>query len=202
MDEARNRGFSSDSKDQIDIAPSNKDFYRWLMGQKLETEGKINTILIIPFLALFFLSFVPIKINPPLYCNSCGRPICPTCSKDIENEIICEECFTKFKSTKQQEIEADLRQAVSRNRQRLNNVVKYLLNLIIPGGGLIFTKKHLIGLIFIFIALIVYIPILLPAIFINPVVWIVLPIKTVFILIAAVTIIISYIITYLSMIRE
>ncbi len=199
MDEAKNRGFSSDSKKTIDLAPSNQDFYRWIMAQELETEGKIKTILIIPFLILFFLTFIPVRIAPPYYCNTCGRPICPTCTNEIENETICGDCFTKFKSTKRQEIEADLRQSVSMNRQRLNNAVKFLINLIIPGGGLIFIKKHLAGLIFIFIAMLNYVPLLMPNIFIKPAGWIVLPFKSIFFLSAAVCLLISYLLSFLMM---
>ncbi len=199
MEEARNRGFSSDSRKPIDLAPTNKDFYRWIMGQELKTEGKINTLLIIPFLILLFMSFAPVKIPPPYYCNSCGRPVCSTCVKEIENDTICEQCFSKFKSTKRQEIEADLRQAVSMNRQRLNNVVRFLLNLIIPGGGLVFMKKHFSGLVCIFLALIGYVPLLMPGIFVKPAGWIVLPFESIFLLSAAVILLASYLISFTMM---
>jgi len=201
MEEARKRNFSSLSKEPIDIKPTNNNFYRVILSEQLRLNGFIKNIYMVPFLIILILTFLPLKLSRPFFCTSCGRPICKNCISELGEETICNDCFTRFKSTKKAEIEADLRRAAERTKKRVTSFVVYVLNIIIPGAGLIYIRKHCIGLIIVFLVMMGYVPLLFPQIFIKPSGWIALPTNSIFIIVALLIAIISYFISF-SFIRE
>lgn len=193
MEEARKRRFSSLAKDPVDIKPTNAELYKSIFSEKLKLNGFLKITHAIPLLLLFILSFVPVGFSPPFFCSSCGRPVCNSCVKEIDDDVLCENCFTKFKSTKKIEIEEDLRRSVGRARKRTAFAILYGINILIPGAGLIYIHKHLAGIVLVMITLLGYVPLLLPSIFISPGGWIALPLTPIFIVIAIICLLISYI---------
>jgi hypothetical protein len=201
MKEARRKGFSSPQKNPVDIKPDNVDFYKHVLAEELETEGLIRTTHIIPLIIIMIMSFLPFGLRPPFYCNSCRRPICKDCLKEVDGETICQDCFTRFKSTKKTEIEQDLRRTVGRNRKRIKRIILYALNMIVPGAGLIYIRKHLTGMILVCLVLLGYIPLFLPHIFLKPMGWITLPLGSIVFAFAGIIAIICYVISF-YMIKE
>lgn len=197
MEEARRRGFTSPYKDFIDITPDNNDLYRFVLAEELESDGLVKIAYIIPLILILIISFIPFKLSPPFFCNSCGRAVCKDCQEEVDQETLCKECFTRFKSTKKDEVEQALRRTVGRNRRITKRIILYVLNIIIPGAGLIYIRKHLVGSILICLMLLCYIPLFSSQILITPTGWITLPLGSVTLVFAAITAIISYIISFL-----
>ncbi len=201
MEEARKRNFSRLIKEPADISPSNREFYNLLFAEKLKLSGIINFYYLIPLLLILILSFIPIRMEPPYYCTTCGRPLCKECHKVVEDEVLCQDCFTKFKSTKSAEVEVSLRESVGRGKRRTKRFLTYLVNLVIPGSGLLYINKNFIGLILVTFTMFGYVPLLFSHYFIKPSGWVALPARPIFILTAVVIAIISYIVSFL-IIRE
>ena len=201
MEEARQHGFSSLSKVPIDIAPSNKEFYGLLFSEKLDFDGIIEFIFAIPVLIALILTFVPLRFAPPLFCSTCGRPVCTHCIKEIGDDIFCTHCFNKFKSTSQAEIEEDLRISVNRSRKRTKRIIMFVLNLLIPGGGLVYANRHFAGMVFIVPMMLVYIPLIMPSLFVQPAGYIAVSLKPVFVTLAIIVGIICYLLSF-ALLRE
>jgi hypothetical protein len=201
MEEARQHGFSSLSKVPIDIAPSNKEFYSLLFSEKLNFDGIIEFIVVIPVLIALILTFIPLRFTPPFFCSTCGRPICNHCIKEIGEDIFCTHCFNKFKSTSQAEIEEDLRISVNRNRKRTKRIIMYVLNLLIPGGGLVYANRHFAGMVFIVPMMLVYVPLIMPSLFVQPAGYIAFSLKPVFVTLAIIIAIICYLLSF-ALLRE
>ncbi len=196
MDEARKRNFASLSTEPIDIEPSNNDFYRSVIFNSISFNGPLKYVYVIPIIAIFFFTFLPLSLAYPYYCTSCGRPLCEKCLKQVGEETICNDCFTKFKSTKQAEVEERLRKSVDKSRKKITRSIVYTLNAIVPGAGLIYLKKHLFGLILVCITVLGYVPLLFPNIFVKPAGWVTLQLNPVFLAIAFIIAIISYVISF------
>jgi hypothetical protein len=196
MNEARKRNFASLSKEPIDIKPSNDDFYRGIILNSVSFNGPLKYVYAIPFVAILFLTFLPLSLAYPYYCTSCGKPLCKKCLKELGEETICNDCFTKFKSTKQAEVEERLRKSVDKSRKKITRSIVYTLNVIVPGAGLIYLKKHLVGLILVCITVLGYVPLLFPNIFVKPAGWVTLQLNPIFLVIAFIIAIISYIISF------
>lgn len=126
-----------------------------------------NRLYAIPLLVIFLLTFLPFRLAPPLYCKTCGRAVCADCIKEIEKEIVCEACFTKFKTTKNVEMEESLKSAVNQGRRRLRRVITYLLNIAIPGAGVIYQGKNFVGLIIVSLVMVAYGPLFFPTFSLN-----------------------------------
>jgi tetratricopeptide (TPR) repeat protein len=201
MEEARHRGFASPHEDFVDIKPDNNDLYKMVLAEDLEINGLVKTAYIIPLFLILIMSFIPFKLSPPFFCSSCGRAVCKDCFEDIEQETLCRECFTKFKSTKKDEVEQSLRRSVGRRRRTVKTIIMYALNIIIPGAGLIYIKKHFVGSILVCLVLLGYIPLFAPQLFITPAGWISLSLDTYLFFVAAAIALICYIISF-SIIRE
>lgn len=197
MEEARKRNFSRLLEEPADIKPTNDDFYKIIFSEKLKFNGFVKNIYILPILIILIITFLPFKLSPPFYCTSCSRPICNNCLKEIGEEIICENCFTKFKSTKKTEIEEDIRRSVGRIRKKTKRFILYALNIIVPGAGLIYLNKHLTGIPLVCLLMIGYVPVLFPKIFVKPAGWIALPFESIFLIIAIIIAVPSYIISFL-----
>ncbi len=196
MREARKRNFASLSKEPVDIRPSNDDFYKVIILNSITLKGPLKYVYVIPIVVIFVLTFLPLSLSPPYYCTSCGKPICEKCLKELGEEIICNTCFTKFKSTKQAEVEERLRKSVDKKRKKFTRTIIYTLNLIVPGAGLIYLKKHLVGITLVCITVLGYTPLLFSNIFVKPTGWIALPLKHIFFPIALIFAVISYIISF------
>ncbi len=200
MEEARKRNFSSLNQEPVDIQPSNEDFYRTILAEELRFYGIIKHIYVIPVILILILTFFPIRFSPPFFCTSCGRPVCASCVKEIEVDTLCQHCFTKFKSTKNPELEEDMRRNVEKNRRRIKTMIVYALNLLVPGAGLIYVHKHFVGLVIVFIAMMAYVPFVISNIFVRPTGWISLPYSPVALLIAIITAAVCYVLSF-SMLR-
>jgi len=196
MEEARKRNFASLSKEPVDIKPSNNEFYKGIMLNHITLNGPVKLWYVIPIVVILILSFMPLSLSPPYYCTSCGKPLCAKCLKEVDAETMCEDCFTKFKSTKQAEVEERLRISVDKSRKKVTKSILYVVNLVVPGAGLIYLKKHLIGIILVCITMTGYVPVLFPHIFVRPTGWITLQLNALFIPIALIIAIVSYIISF------
>lgn len=198
MEEARRRNFSSPHQEPVDIAPTNADFYNILRSEKFKPFGFIEPIYFIVLVLVLFLTFIPFSFEPPFYCAACSRPICEQCFKVIEGEVLCENCFTRFKSAKSADVERSLRNLVELRRKKLHKIISYTLNAIIPGAGLLYLGKHVSGFIIVFFVMLGYVPLLLPKLFIVPTGWVSLSIRPVFFVIAILIAFVSYIFSFLA----
>ncbi|KPK69207.1 hypothetical protein AMJ87_10860 [candidate division WOR_3 bacterium SM23_60] len=201
MSEARRRGFSSIHKDPVDIKPTNQDFLDILLSEQFTFDGIVKLVYVIPFFVLLALSFIGLHFSAPYFCSSCNRALCRDCIKDIEGETLCTYCFEKFKSTKKTETETDLRRVVSKTKERTQQIIRYGINIVVPGAGLIYIGRHMAGLILVGIVMIGYLPLLFPDIFILPAGWIALRFDALFRFLAIFIAILAYIISF-SAIRE
>lgn len=196
MEEARKRNFSSLSKEPVDIQPTNNDFYQVTISEKTMFSEIVKRIYFLPLLIILIITFLPITFLPPFYCATCGQPMCEECLKKVGTEVICEGCFTKFKSTKTGEMEESLRTAVKLQSARLNRFFTYFLNIIMPGAGVIYQGNNLLGLIFVFFVMVGYAPLLFSGFFIKPAGWTALSLGPLFILIAIIIAALSYIYSF------
>lgn len=201
MEQARQHGFSSLDKEPIDLAPSNQEFYDLLFSERMNFDGVINFVFMIPILIALVLTILPLHFTPPLFCSTCGRPICKRCTKEIGDDILCTNCFTKFKSTKQAEIEEDLRINVNRSRKRKKRIIMFVLNLLVPGAGLVYANRHFSGMLFIVPMMFVYVPLFMPSLFVQPAGYIAFSLKPVFITAAIIVGVICYLLSF-ALLRE
>lgn len=202
MEEARKRGFISGEKDPVDICPDIKDFYAIFKSGHFNPINPKGIIKIIPLLILiivFFITFIPFKFPPPHHCSICGKPVCKGCIEEPYEEARCRECMNKLNATKNVEIEEELKERLGRYKKWSRRIFAVVLNLILPGAGLIYKEKNFLGLIITFFAVMVYIPILLKSYFIMPAGWISLPLTPFLVVIAVIVLFISYLISFLSL---
>ena len=198
MAEARRRDFSSSSSEPVDIIPSADDFYQAILSEPLDLFGVINPMLVFPLVVVFVLSFLPFRFPAPFYCATCGRAICQKCQEQMDDEVMCKECFSKLKSTENVEMEALLKHSVGSRKRRLASLAAYLINVVVPGAGLIYVGRNLVGLLVVFIVMLSYTPLLFPSMFIKPAGWVSLSLLPVFVSVALVVALISYIYTFLA----
>lgn len=196
LDEARKRNFSSMKQEPVDIKPSNEDFYRMILAEELRFHGIIKHIYVIPVILILLLTFFPIKFSPPFFCTACGWPVCASCIKEIEMDSLCQSCFTKFKSTKNPEREEEIRRHIDKNKRRIKTVIIYALNLLVPGAGLIYLRKHFAGLIIVSVVMMAYVPLVLPHIFVRPTGWISLPYEHIAFPFAIIMAIVCYVLSF------
>jgi len=199
MAEARRRGFSSSSSEPIDIIPSTGEFYSILLSEKLDFFGTMNPLFFFSFVGIFLLSFLPYRFQTPFYCKTCGRAICRKCQEENEDEVICKQCFTRLKTTENVEVEQLLKHSVGRGRRRMRTTIAHLINIIVPGSGLIYFNKHFSGLLVVCAVMFVYTPLLVPHLFVKPAGWISLSLFPLFAFIAVVVALFAYVYSFLSM---
>ena len=199
MAEARRRGFSSASSEPVDIMPQTADHYEMIFSEPLHPfGGPISPVFVIPLLIIFGLTFLPFRFPSPFYCTVCGRSICKKCQEQIEDEIMCQECFTKLKSTENVEMEALLKHSVGRRKRRTKSIITYLVNLGVPGAGLIYIDRNLVGLIVVFIVMLSYAPLLFPDLFIKTAGWVSLSLLPIFVTIAIVVAALTYLYSFFA----
>jgi TPR repeat protein len=199
MAEARRRNYSSASSNPVDIVPTAGDYYEVIFSEPLEPFGVVNPMYVLPFVIIFGLTFLPFRFPSPFYCGTCGRAICKKCQEQMEDEVMCKECFAKLKSTENVEMEALLKHSVGSRRRRFSTMVAYLVNLIIPGAGLIYTGRNFVGLIVVFIVMLGYIPLLFPHLFVKPAGWVSLSMTPLFVLGAVVIALLTYLYSFTAM---
>ncbi|UCG30246.1 MAG: hypothetical protein JSV53_12250 [candidate division WOR-3 bacterium] len=199
MSEARDRGFSSSSTEPLDIMPSTREYYRVLLSEKLNIFGTINPIFFFSSLAIFMLTFLPFRFPSPFYCKTCGRAICSKCQEESEGDVICKQCFTRLKTTENVEMEQLMRMSFGKRRRRMKTTIAYLLNIIVPGAGLIYMNRNFSGLCVVYIVMLAYTPLLLPQFFVRPAGWVSLPLSSIFVSIAVVVALLAYVYSFLAM---
>ena len=199
MAEARRRGYSSASSEPVDIMPSTDDYYDVILSESLQFFGLINPIYVFPFVIIFVLTFLPFRFRAPFYCATCGRPICQKCQEQMEDEVMCKECFTKLKSTENIEMEALLKHSVGSRMRRYKSMIAYLVNLLLPGAGLIYLGRNFVGLVVVFIVMLSYVPLFFSPLFIKPVGWVSLSTTPFFALVAIVVAFLMYVYSFLAM---
>jgi TPR repeat protein len=199
MAEARRRNYSSAASNPVDIMPTATDYYEMIFSEPLQLFGVVNPIYVFPFVIIFVLTFLPFRFPSPFYCGTCGRAICRKCQEQIDEEIMCKECFTKLKSTENVEMEALLKHSVGSRRRRYKSLIAYLVNFAVPGAGLIYMGRNFVGLVVVFIVMLGYIPLLFSHFFIKPAGWVSLSTISVFVLAAAVVALMTYLYSFLAM---
>lgn len=198
MAEARRRGFSSSATEPLDIMPSTDEFYRVLLSEKLDLFGTINPLLFFAAIALFVLSFLPFRFPSPFYCSTCGRAVCRKCQEAEADEVICKVCFAKLKTTENVEMEQLMRHSVGNRRRRMKKTIAYLLNVIVPGAGLVYLNRNFSGMIVIFLVMLAYTPLIFPKFFVKPAGWLSLPLAPIFVVTAAIVALFAYVYTFLA----
>lgn len=199
MAEARRRGFSSPSSEPVDIMPEIDDHYEVIFSEPLEPFGGIiGPLFVLPLIIIFALTFLPFRFPAPFYCRTCGRSICQKCQEQIEDEVMCRDCFAKLKSTENVEMEALLKHSVDKRKRRTKSVIAYLINFVIPGAGLIYIDRNVVGLLVVFIAMFGYAPLLFSGLFVKPAGWVSLSLFPIFALVAIIIAVLTYLYSFLA----
>jgi hypothetical protein len=199
MAEARRRNYASASSNPVDIMPTAGDYYEMIFSEPLQLFGVVNPIYVFPFVVIFVLTFLPFRFPSPFYCGTCGRAICKKCQEEMEDEIMCKECFTKLKSTENVEMEALLKHSVGSRRRKYRSMIAYLVNVAIPGAGLIYVGRNFVGLVVVFIVMLGYIPLLFSRYFIKPAGWVSLSTTPILVLGAVLVALFTYLYSFLAM---
>jgi len=197
MEKARKSGFISGTKEPVDIHSENKEFYNLIKVEKFNLSGPIRTVFLLLFLIVFIITFIPFRIPPPYHCPICGKPICKDCVEQTGDESYCHECSNKLNVTKNPEIEEELRGSLGRYQKLNKKILAIILNIILPGTGLIYKNKNFLGLLITFFAVLVYIPLLFKSYFIKPAGWISLPLTPLIVYIGAVILFFCYLFSFL-----
>jgi len=117
----------------------------------------------------------------------------------MEDEVMCKECFTKLKSTENIEMEALLKHSVGSRMRRYKSMIAYLVNLFLPGAGLIYLGRNFVGLVVVFIVMLSYVPLFFSPLFIKPAGWVSLSTTPLFALVAIVVAFLMYVYSFLAM---
>ena len=96
-------------------------------------------------------------------------------------------------------MEALLKHSVGSRRRRFSSMIAYLVNLIVPGAGLIYTGRNFVGLIVVFVVMLGYIPLLFPRLFIRPTGWVSLSATPLFVLVAVFVALLTYLYSFAAM---
>ena len=197
MEKARINGFTSISKDPVDITPENNLFYEMVLGKDFEMPRFINPVFLLPLAFILIFSFLRLRFSPPYFCAICGKAICRGCVEEGEEEGTCKDCVNKIKSTKSSDIEEDLRISMSRRNRVLKRILVYVINIIIPGAGLVYQKQDFLGLIVLFMVSLAYIPHFFGGLFVKPSNWLCLTLAPLFGATTIILLVISYIASFI-----
>jgi len=196
MAESIRRKFSSSSSEPVDIMPTIGDYYGVILSEPLKVFGIINPVFVFPLAIIFVLTFLPFRFPAPFYCSICGRAVCRHCQAESEDEVMCKECFTKLKSTENVEMEALLRHSVSVRKRRTGLMIAYLVNFVVPGAGLLYLGRNLVGIVVVFIVMLSYTPLLFSHLFIKPAGWVSLSLTPLFIAAAIFVAFLTYVYSF------
>lgn len=201
MEEAKQKGFVSVSKEPVDILPDTKKFYNILITKDLRKSSMIKPVHLLILLAIFIITFIPFRIKLPYQCAICGSPVCGKCAEETEDEFCCLDCLNKLSATKNQDIEGELKESLKRTNQLYKKIISLFLNIILPGAGLIYRNRNFLGLLISFFAVMAYVPIVLKSYFVKPSGWICLSLQPIFIPIMIVILSLCYVISFLVLLR-
>jgi len=112
---------------------------------------------------------------------------------------MCKDCFTKLKSTENVEMEALLKHSVGIRMRRYKSMIAYLVNLFLPGAGLIYLGRNFVGLVVVFIVMLSYVPLFFSQLFIKPAGWVSLSATPFFAFVAIVVAFLMYVYSFLAM---
>lgn len=199
MAEARRRGYSSAMSEPQDIAPSTSDCYRFFLSERVGIFHSVNPAFLFSIVALLALTFLRLRFPPPYYCEACGRAICHKCQDESTGEAICQECFVLLKSTENVEMETRLKHSVVKRHYRMRLFIAYMINIIVPGSGLIYIGKNFAGIAFAFIVMLAYAPLLFTALLVRPAGWVSLPPAPVLLVIAVAVGFVAYVCTFFAL---
>ncbi|MEO0205316.1 MAG: tetratricopeptide repeat protein [candidate division WOR-3 bacterium] len=197
MEKARERNFVTTSKEPVDISPDTRDFYGLMRAEKFKPSGPINTVFLILFVLVFVTTFIPFRIPPPYYCQVCGKPVCKGCTEQTDEESSCLDCRNKLNSTNNPEIEQELKYSLGRFRRLGKKIVAVIVNIILPGTGLIYKNRNFLGLLITFFAILIYVPLLFRSFFIKPAGWISLSLTPLILCIGAIILFFCYLFSFL-----
>jgi tetratricopeptide (TPR) repeat protein len=83
--------------------------------------------------------------GPPISnCRLCKRMICKSCKKGE----LCLSCFHATNFIRNVKTLANIQAKIIRNRRISNNAVDYLLDIVLPGAGMLFSKRHSFAIAF------------------------------------------------------
>ncbi|UCD20294.1 MAG: hypothetical protein JSU64_03910 [candidate division WOR-3 bacterium] len=199
MAEARRKGLSSPSNVPLDIMPSIREYYEILLSERIDVFDSVNPVFFFTFALMFALTFLPFRFSSPYYCGACGRAICQKCKEENDGETVCKDCFGRLKSTENVEMEAILKHSVTKRRHRMRSAIAYVINILVPGSGLIYTNRNLVGLLIVCVVMLAYIPLLMSEFFVKPAGWVSLPMTPIFVALAVIVAGVAYIYTFLSL---
>ncbi len=197
MEKARLNGFTTIAKEPVDITPENRTFFELVLGKSFEMPRFINPVFLLPLAFILIVSFLRLRLSPPYFCTICGRAVCKGCVEEGEEEDTCKDCVNKIKSTKSSDIEEDLRISMSRRNRVLKRILIYVINVIIPGAGLVYQKQDFLGLIILFLVSLAYIPHLFGGLFVKPASWLCFTLAPLFAVITIILLVISYIASFI-----
>ncbi|MGB9720591.1 MAG: tetratricopeptide repeat protein [bacterium] len=197
MEKARERNFLTTTKEPIDISPGTKDFYGLMKTEKFKLSGPINTIFLLLFIVVLIITFVPFRIHPPYYCSICGKPVCRECREQGDEDSCCLDCQNKLNSTKNPEIEEELKYSLGRFRRFSRKIIAIIINIVLPGTGLIYKNRNFAGLLITFFTVLIYVPLLFRSFFVKPAGWISLSLTPLILCIGVVVLFFCYLFSFL-----
>lgn len=199
MTEARRRGFSSALSEPRGIMPTTADCYRMFFAERVELFHSVHPVFLFAMVALFLLTFLPFRFGLPYYCETCGRAMCQKCQDQNTGEAVCQVCFTRLKATENVEMETRLKHSAIKRHRRMRLFIAYLINLIVPGSGLIYIGKNFAGIVVVFIVMLAYVPLLFSSMLARPAGWVSLPLAPVFLTFAAAVALFAYVYTFFTL---
>jgi hypothetical protein len=199
MNEARRRGFSSATSEPRDVVPSTVDCYGVFLAERTSLFHSVSPVFLLSIIALLALTFLRFRFLLPYYCETCGRAICPKCQDQNTGEAVCQECFVRLKSTETVEMETTLKHSVVKRHRRVRLFIAYLINVMVPGSGLIYIGKNFAGIASVFIVMLAYTPLLFTSLLARPAGWVSLPLAPLLLVIAAVVAFIAYVCTFFTL---
>lgn len=199
MAEARRLGFSSAVSEPHGIMPTTADCYRMFFAERVELFHSVHPVFLFAMVALFLLTFLPFRFGLPYYCETCGRAMCQKCQDQNTGEAVCQECFTRLKATENVEMETRLKHSSVKRHRRMRLFMAYLINLIVPGSGLIYIGKNFTGIVVVFVVMLAYVPLLFSSMLARPAGWVCLPLAPVLLTFAAAVALFAYVYTFFTL---
>ncbi len=199
MEDARKKGYVSGSKEPVDIAPGNEDLYRVIMSEKIAANQLSRNIFLLLLIVFFVVTFIPFRIQAPFYCAICDKPVCLKCAEQMAEGMCCQDCLSKLKATQSAEIESELKNSLGRQWKRAKKILAVILNIIVPGSGLVYKNRNFAGFTIIFFVCIAYAPLLLKSYFVKPAGWISLPLFPIILCIGVFILFFCYLVSFLLM---
>ena len=116
--------------------------YLWgdsFMGLSPKTSLAVVIILVLLFIA--WNIFIAVRKQggaEDVTCRICKRAICTRCKKGE----LCVSCYRATKFIRNVKMLATLQTSIIQKRQSYHTIAEYLLDIVLPGSGMLFSKKH------------------------------------------------------------